>query len=105
MVKVLLVYFHNKDDLQHIPIGLLYIATYLEKNGISVKIINYIKNSEEDLTVEEYKILDEELKDVVCVGFSVLTTQIQRSLVLSKYLKKIISLLKLSIILKILRKI
>jgi len=96
VVKVLLVYFHNKDDLQHIPIGLLDIATCLEKNNIPVKIINYIKNFEEDLTIEEYKILDEDLKDVVCVGFSVLTTQIQRSLVLSKYLKKINS--KLSIV-------
>lgn len=88
MVNVLLVYFHYKDDLHHIPIGLLYIATYLEKNGFSVKINNYIKNFDEDLTREEYLELNNDLKDAVCVGFSVLTTQIQRSLSLSKYLKR-----------------
>jgi len=88
VAKVLFIYFHNKDDLQHVPIGLLYIATYLEKNNIPVKIINYVKNSDEDLTLEEYRALDQDLDDVVCVGFSVLTTQIQRSLVLSQYLKK-----------------
>ena len=87
MYDVLLVYFHNKDDLQHIPLGLLYIATYLEKTNYSVKIINYVKGYDEDLTFEEKKELDQDLKNSICIGFSVTTTQIQRSLALSKYIK------------------
>ncbi len=92
MVDVLLVYFHNLDDLHHIPIGLLYLANSLKNKGYSVKIVNYIKNYDEDLTNEEYEQLELDLKEAVCIGFSVLTTQIQRSLNLSKYIKKKYSL-------------
>ncbi len=88
MNDVLLVYFHNKEDLQHIPLGLLYIGTYLEKAGFGVKIQNYVKSYDEDFTRKEFEELDYDLKGVICVGFSVQTTQVQRSLTLSKYLKK-----------------
>ncbi|MFH1209739.1 MAG: radical SAM protein [archaeon] len=96
MADVVLIYFHNKDDLVHIPMGLLYIGTYLTHTGFKVKIHNYIKDNNEGLTEEEFRNLKGDLKDATCIGFSVLTTQVQRSLELSKKVKT--TLPKLSIV-------
>ena len=88
MEKITLIYIHDKGKTKSIPFGILYVATYLKRNNYNVKILNleipeYGKISEDDLK----KVLSE-VKLSLCVGFSVMTNQVERSLYISKIIKR-----------------
>ena len=93
--KVVLVFppliFGKKKNFGYPPLGILYIATFLQKNGIAVKVID---SSMEGHTLEELtEIILEERPYIV--GFSAMSCQISTVLDVAAELKKHHSSLKI----------
>jgi len=88
MAKVVLIYppmaFGKKRGFGFPPLGILYIATFLKKKGIDVKVIDSFI---EGYTLEE---LEREIlkEDPNIVGFSAMTCQVNAVLDIAKKLKK-----------------
>lgn len=73
-----------KDSSCSVPLGVLSIASFLEEKGISVKILDERLFSKKDF----FDLLEEELKkDILCVGFSLMTAQIKQGLEIMNYVK------------------
>ncbi len=66
-----------------VPIGLMSIASILEKEGYTPKIID----ARIFHKIELLKIIKSEVKDTICVGLSVMTPQIRHALQLSNFIK------------------
>ncbi len=86
MADVVLINLEQED--RAVPFGLLYIGTYLEKRGFSVKIFNFEFSFNQKLDENILKEITLDSKNAICIGFSVMTSQIQNSLYLTKLLKK-----------------
>ena len=92
MTQVILIYppvYYQKDipqvlDVSYPPLGILYLASVLEKNNISVKVID-VGAQKQNLS-ETLKIIKKE-KPVI-VGFSVMTPLLQGAVTLAKRIKK-----------------
>ena len=89
MVKVVLIYppitFGEKRGFGFPPLGVLYIATFLMKKGIDVKVLDSFI---EGHTLEELtKLIFREKPSVV--GFSAMTCQVRSVLAVAKKLKEI----------------
>jgi len=74
----------DTDKMRKQPIGAFILASYIKSVGFDVKLIDcrlYSKKHIEDLLLSESK-------DALCVGFSVMTSQIKHAYNLSKLLKQ-----------------
>lgn len=89
MANVVLIYIYHDVDQFLISFGNLYIGTYLQEHGYSVKLFNFIIGKDKKLSDKDLSELKEELKDCICVGFSVMTKQVPKSLELSKLIKEL----------------
>lgn len=67
------------------PLGIGYIASYLEKNGISVKVLD---NSVENLGKAEFQDFLRQTRPL-CVGFSVCTSSYNNALYLARLVKDV----------------
>jgi len=74
---------HGGDEVSYYPLGILYIASYLEQEGHSVAIIDV---SAEGLTLPQVLAKVDELKPKI-VGISTMTTGIQSAIILGKALR------------------
>lgn len=73
-----------EDEIdKSVPIGLMSIASILEKKGYVPKIIDARIFRKADIL----KIIKSEVEDVICVGLSVMTPQIRHALQLSNFIK------------------
>lgn len=66
------------------PTGLLYLGSYLSKNGIETVVIDSNNWTNEKL----FFILDKYLKKCTLVGISAMTSQIQDGLLIAKYIRQ-----------------
>ncbi|HII15013.1 MAG TPA: radical SAM protein [Nanoarchaeota archaeon] len=89
MAEVVLIYIHHKGDNIIVPLGTLYIGTYLQKYGFGTRVFNFIIDGSKHIGNNDLSRLKQELQDCLCVGFSVMTTQVAKSLALSKLIKSI----------------
>jgi len=71
------------SDAASIPIGIAYVGSYLEKKGVSVKIVDCLTNQN---FMEE---IQRELPSCTWVGMSVMTTQVPHALFLCKYVREL----------------
>ncbi len=93
MTQVILIYppvYYQKDipqvlDVSYPPLGILYLASVLEQNNISVKVID-VGAQKQSLT-QTLKIIKKE-KPII-VGFSTMTPLLQGTVTLAKKIKKL----------------
>ena len=65
------------------PLGILLIGTILQSRGFIVKVIDGLKDE------NYFKTLESELGgDIICVGFSVMTSQVPEALKLCRFLRE-----------------
>jgi len=79
-------FIYKKNDIRDspgIPRGILCIGTYLKKNGFDVKIID------RRLSESTLDYIQQEAKNALFVGISVMTSQIRDALMVSDELKKV----------------
>lgn len=90
MAEVILINLHQKGEPDYtVPPGILYIGSYVQENGFSVKVLNFKVGNDKKLDESDIEIIKKELKDCLCVGFSVMTLQVPKSLEVSKLIKKL----------------
>lgn len=88
MSEVVLIYLHSPECV-FVQQSTLYLGTYLQNNGFGVKIFNFVVGDNKKLKDEDWGALKKELKDCLCVGFSVMTSQVIKSLEASKLIKSV----------------
>lgn len=82
-MKVVFIYPREMDNYSH-PLGILYIASYLEKEGHKVKVIdNSLKDSIHDIALAACK------KTPDIIGISAATSQINMAIDIAREIKKI----------------
>lgn len=89
MSEVILAYIFDNDCVHIAPMGTLYMGTYLQTHGISVSVFNFILDNKGQLEEKELEKFKAELKGCICVGVSVMTIQIPKSLLLTNLVKSI----------------
>lgn len=90
MSEVILVYIHHKQgSIRLTPPGIHYIGTYLKNNGFSVRLFNLIVDDDKKIEPKDLKELTKDLANCLCVGFSVMTPQVPKSLHLTKIIKEL----------------
>ncbi len=85
--KILLVYPKLGDaivEVPNLPLSLLSVGSYLYEVGYNVVILDAHNWGEQELRQK----IKENIKDSLCVGFSVKTAQVPHALALSKLVKK-----------------
>ncbi|MFC1724237.1 B12-binding domain-containing radical SAM protein [candidate division KSB1 bacterium] len=75
----------NTDKMKKQPLGVLALGSYIKSVGYDVKFYEGREHYKEDLR----KAIIEEAKNALCVGFSVMTSQIKHAYLLSKELKEL----------------
>lgn len=89
MSKIILINIHPKHNADVHCSGLLYLATYLQNHGISARIFLLRIGDDKQVDGENMEQIKKELEDCECVGFSVMTAQVPKSLAVTKIIKKL----------------
>lgn len=88
MSEIILIYIYD-EEIVFVQQATLYLGSYLKKNNFNVKLFNFAVDESKIPCDEDLNALKEELKDCMCVGFSVMTSQVTKSLELSKLIKSL----------------
>lgn len=88
MGEIILIYIYD-EEIVSVQQATLYLGSYLKKNNFNVKLFNLIVDESKLPCEKDLNSIKEELKDCICVGFSVMTSQIAKSLELSKIIKSL----------------
>ncbi|MBU2637996.1 MAG: B12-binding domain-containing radical SAM protein [Nanoarchaeota archaeon] len=88
MSEVILIYIYD-EEIIFVQQATLYLGSYLKKNGIDVKLFNFFVDESKMPCDKDLNALKEELNDCICLGFSVMTPQVTKSLELSKIIKSL----------------
>ena len=89
MADVVLINIEDRDKAT--PFGILYIGSKLKRLGYSVRLFSFgmdFSHKFDDNTKKIFEEIKKEAKNSICVGFSVMTSQVPKSLFLSEQLKK-----------------
>jgi len=90
MSEIILIYIHHKEEsICVVPQGTLYLGTHLQNHGFSIKVFNFMIDKDKKLDDNDLKELKKELEDCICVGLSVMTLQVPKSLKLTTLIKSI----------------
>ncbi|MAG15372.1 MAG: hypothetical protein CL874_05805 [Dehalococcoidales bacterium] len=78
--------FTEEVTLFNLPIGILHLGSWLMKNGYEVKVIDALHSKNQS----EFSMkLSQELDDAICVGLSVISTQIPSALMITGSVKAV----------------
>lgn len=89
MSEVILINIHPKHNADMHCSGLLYLGTYLQNHNISVRLFQLRIGEDKKPDEKDLDEIKEELKECICVGFSVMTVQVPKSLALTNIIKSI----------------